>query len=117
MQEGYKSLTVWQKSMDLVVETYSAIDHLPVEERFGLADQMRRSCVSIASNIAEGSKRSSKKEFAHFLQISHGSLAELETQLILVNRLHPLIDVSKCLSLCSEVGRMLYTLIQKQGAS
>ncbi|MDE7345938.1 MAG: four helix bundle protein [Muribaculaceae bacterium] len=83
----YKELRVWQQSMDLVTDIYKLMSHLPIEERFGLSDQIRRAAVSIPSNIAEGQARGSNKEFCHFLSISRGSLAELETQLLLTVRL------------------------------
>ena len=73
--------------MDLVTDIYMLLDKLPCEERYALADQIRRSSVSIPSNIAEGQARNSGKEFIRFLSISRGSLAELETQLILCIRL------------------------------
>ena len=83
----FRQLRVWQQAMDIVVETYALIRTLPIEERFSLCDQMRRSAVSIPSNIAEGQSRNSSKEFIHFLSISRGSIAELQTQLILCGRL------------------------------
>ncbi|MBD5263471.1 MAG: four helix bundle protein [Bacteroides sp.] len=89
----YKDLRVWQKSMDLVVDIYKLLNHLPQEERYALSDQIRRSAVSIPSNIAEGQARNTAKEFSHFLSISRGSLAELETQLILCIRLQYLNDM------------------------
>lgn len=83
----FRQLRVWQQAMDIVVDTYAIIKTLPIEERFSLCDQMRRSAVSIPSNIAEGQSRNSSKEFIHFLSISRGSIAELQTQLILCGRL------------------------------
>ena len=83
----FRQLRVWQQAMDIVVDTYAIIKTLPIEERFSLCDQMRRSSVSIPSNIAEGQSRNSSKEFIHFLSISRGSIAELQTQLILCVRL------------------------------
>ena len=78
---GYEQLNVWQESMNLVTEVYTIVKKLPKEELFSLSDQIRRSAVSIPSNIAEGSSRNSKKEFIQFLYIALGSLCELETQL------------------------------------
>ena len=78
---NYKGLIVWQKSMDLVVEIYKITKILPKYETYGLADQMRRAAISIPSNIAEGQGRNSSREFVHFLKISRGSCAELDTQL------------------------------------
>ena len=77
MQNGYQSLIVWQKSMLLVKEVYAIAHKLPAEERFVLSDQMRRAAVSVPSNIAEGSRRGTKKEGSHFVSIAHGSLAEI----------------------------------------
>lgn len=83
---SYKELIVWQRSIDLVVAVYRATEGLPIGERYALCDQMRRAVVSIPSNIAEGHARETKKEFRHFLLIASGSLAELETQLIVCER-------------------------------
>jgi four helix bundle protein len=83
----YKDLEIWQKGMDLTVMVYEFSSALPSEEKYGLVSQMRRSAISFPSNIAEGSTRSSVKEFIHFLNIALGSLAELETQLIICKRL------------------------------
>jgi four helix bundle protein len=83
----HKDLLVWQKAMDFVVEVYDATRNFPANELYGLTNQIRRSAVSIPSNIAEGAARQTDKEFLQFLHIARGSLAELETQLILANRL------------------------------
>ncbi len=87
VMSDYKNLEVWKLSMDLVLSVYDLTKTLPSEERYALGDQMRRAAVSIPSNIAEGQARGSKKEFAHFLNFSFGSLAELETQLCLCERI------------------------------
>ena len=84
---SYKELRVWQKTMDLVIETYKLCELLPKKETYGLSDQMRRAAVSIPSNIAEGQARKNKKEFFHFLSIARGSLAELLTHLEICVRL------------------------------
>ncbi len=81
--KNYKDLDVWKKSMRLTNLIYDHTQNFPKEELFGLASQMRRAAVSIASNIAEGSLRGSKVEFASFVGIARGSLAELETQIII----------------------------------
>lgn len=83
----YKDLKVWQKSMDITVDLYALIKSLPSEERYCLGDQMRRCSISIPSNIAEGHNRNSTKDYIRFLSISRGSVAELQTQLILCKRL------------------------------
>lgn len=85
--KDFKSLKVWQKGIKLVVEVYKSTKKFPQEELYGLTSQMRRSSVSIPSNIAEGSGRSSDKDFHRFLEISIGSSFELETQLIIAHEL------------------------------
>jgi four helix bundle protein len=80
---SYRELDVWRKAMDLVQAVYRARGAFPTEERFGLVNQIRRSAVSIPSNIAEGHARGASGEFQRFLSISMGSVAELETQIIL----------------------------------
>lgn len=80
LREGYKSLIVWQRSMELVVDVYKITKLFPEEEKFGIVSQMRRASISIPSNIAEGSRRG-KKDFQRFLRIAFGSASELETQL------------------------------------
>lgn len=79
----HKDLDVWKYSIDLVTDIYKVTDDFPKTEIYGLTSQIRRSAISIPSNIAEGAGRNSKKEFSHFLSISLGSLTELETQLII----------------------------------
>ena len=79
----YKELIVWQKSLLLVKHIYLVTKDFPRSELYGLTSQMRRAAVSIPSNIAEGQTRKSHAEFSHFLEIAHGSLAELETQMII----------------------------------
>ncbi len=84
---NYKELKVWQKAVDLAVKLYSTTATFPREEVYALTNQIRRSGVSIASNIAEGAGRNSKKDFKNFLSVSNGSVCELETQLIIANRI------------------------------
>lgn len=83
----YKKLKVWQRSLDLVVEVYKQTGNFPDKEKFGLVIQVNRCVVSIVSNIAEGAGRNSPKEFNNFLGVTLGSSCELETQLIVSNRL------------------------------
>lgn len=83
----HKDLDVWKKSMDLVVKVYQITQLFPDAEKFGLTSQMRRSAVSIPSNIAEGAARKGDKELIQFLYISIGSLSELETQYLIALRL------------------------------
>ena len=80
---NHKDLEVWKESMVLAKEVYILTNSFPKEELYGITSQMRRSVISVPSNIAEGAARSSDKEFIQFLYISLGSLAELETQLLL----------------------------------
>lgn len=108
--QGYQSLSVWQKAMELAREVYGLTKLLPAKEQFALCDQMRRAAISVPSNIAEGFRRGSKKEYAHFVSIAHGSLSELETQLLLAKDLYPLGAYEHALDLAEEVGRMLYGL-------
>lgn len=83
----YKELKVWQKAIDLVEKVYRITEKLPAEERLELKSQINRCAISIPSNIAEGAGRNTKKDFNHFLGISLGSSFELDTQMILSNRL------------------------------
>ena len=110
--ESHKDLTVWQKSMDLVVLVYKLMEQLPKEERYSLCDQIRRSVVSIPSNIAEGKSRNSIKEYKQFIGIAKGSAAELETQLLICERIGYLNkeDLSNTLGLLDEVSKMLAKL-------
>lgn len=87
MATYYKELIVWQKAMLLVKHIYRVTQTFPHSEMYGLINQMRRASVSIPSNIAEGQTRKSPVEFARFLSISHGSLAELETQMLIARDL------------------------------
>lgn len=87
MNRGYEDLRVWQKSLECVKAVYRATGHFPKEEMYGLTSQIRRSAVSVPSNIAEGSARKSQKEFAQFIGVATGSLAELHTQLIISRQL------------------------------
>tara|TARA_B100001063_G_scaffold243990_1_gene275768 strand:+ start:704 stop:1051 length:348 start_codon:yes stop_codon:yes gene_type:complete len=84
----FKELKVWQKAIDLVIEIYTKSQEFPKEELYGLTSQIRRSAVSIPSNIAEGCGRKTNKDFANFLGISLGSAFELETQLIIAKNLN-----------------------------
>ncbi len=83
---NYKELKVWQKAVDLAVKVYESTKAFPREEVYGLTSQIRRCAVSVASNIAEGAGRNTKKDFNNFLGISNGSMSELETQLIIASK-------------------------------
>lgn len=84
----HHNLDVWKKSIDLVTAIYKVTELYPKSELYGLTSQIRRCAVSVPSNIAEGAARTSTKEFAQFLSIALGSIAELETQLIVSNNLN-----------------------------
>jgi four helix bundle protein len=114
---NYKELNVWEKSIRLTVEIYIISKSYPIDERFGLISQMRRSAISVPSNIAEGAGRRSNKEFAHFLGIAHGSICELETQLYVSLKLDFItsIDFNRITEQLTEIQKMLYALIIKFG--
>ena len=113
--KNFKQLTVWQKAIYLVKTTYLITRKLPRDERFGLTSQMQRAAVSIPLNIAEGSGRSSDKEYKRFLEIALGSAYELETQLIIVQELEmwSADSLKTANELLTEVQRMLSTFIKK----
>lgn len=111
MKQSYKDLLVWQKAIDLVTAIYVATRTFPKEELFGLTSQMRRAAVSIPSNIAEGQARPSRGEFRQFLGHARGSLAELDTQLIIAKNLGYLRQPDALFSQLSEVSRMLSGLL------
>jgi four helix bundle protein len=83
----HKELDAWKKSISMVKKVYKLIEKMPPSEKFGLTNQMKRAAVSVTSNISEGSARESDKEFIQFLYYSMGSLAELETQLVISQEL------------------------------
>ncbi|MFH0811494.1 MAG: four helix bundle protein [Pseudomonadota bacterium] len=107
--KSYRDLEVWQKAMDLVVECYQITKKFPKKEAFGLAGQLQRAAISIPANIAEGRERQYTKEFIQYVSIAYGSLAELETHLLIAERLNYLDgnQVKRLLDMTSEVGRML----------
>ena len=106
---NYQDLLAWRKAMNLAQMTYEATGDLPREERYGLTAQMRRAAVSIPSNIAEGQGRRKEGAFSNHLSIAHGSVRELETQILLSERLG-LIEktaTTPLLDRCAEVGRLI----------
>ena len=107
----HKDLDVWRKSMNLVKSVYSLTAAFPKEEIYGLVAQMKRAAISIPSNIAEGTARDSNREFIRFLYISLGSLAELETQLLLSRDLG-FIESSEVDDNIERVRKMLFGLIR-----
>ena len=111
----FRDLSIWQKAMELVDEAYILIKKLPKEETYALSDQIRRAAVSVPSNIAEGFKRNSDRDFIHFLSISSGSIAELETQIEIALRQNMISqnDAANALDLCNETGKMISSFIGK----
>ncbi|MFA6255472.1 MAG: four helix bundle protein [Patescibacteria group bacterium] len=112
----YRKLIVWQKGVDLVVEVYKLTELLPKSELYGLTSQIRRSAVSIPSNIAEGRRRCSLAEYRHFLQIAFGSGGELETQIEICKRLPGIkeFDYRSVDLLLEEVMKMLNKMINNR---
>ena len=108
----YKDLEVWQKAVAVVAEIYRLTVSFPESEKFGITNQMRRAAVSIPSNIAEGSARHHAADFIHFLRISDGSAAELETQLIISEKLGFLADIETLTQEIIVIRRMLAALIK-----
>ena len=110
-QKTHKNLDVWNRAMDLAAEVYSLTGQFPKDEVFGLVSQARRAAVSIPRNIAEGAARNSRKEYIQFLYVALGSVAELETQLLLAARLKlaPNTDV---LDRVERVGQLLLGLLR-----
>lgn len=112
---NYKELIVWQKSVDFVTDIYSFTHNFPKEELYSLTSQIRRSSVSIPSNIAEGHSRRSHLDYLQFLKIARGNCAELETQLIISRNLQylNLDDFSNLTKKSEEISKMLNALITK----
>ncbi|NER12024.1 four helix bundle protein [Leptobacterium flavescens] len=106
-----EDLKIWQKAIELVKLVYLLIAELPSDEKYGLISQIKRSAISIPSNIAEGAGRNSNKEFIHFLSIANGSTYELQTQLILVLELNLSTKqkVSTLIDACIEIQKMNYS--------
>ena len=113
----YQQLIAWQKAMDLVESVYRVTRSFPREEQYGLTNQIRRAAVSIPSNVAEGQGRGVGKEFCHHLRIGNGSRQELETQLLIAERLEYIDEsaVEALLVASGEVGRLLTGLLRSVG--
>lgn len=110
---SYRDLSVWQRAMDLTVVCYRLSARFPKTETYGLASQLQRAAVSVPANIAEGAGREHTREYIHHAGYAHGSLLEVETHLLLSERLGYLEpkDVEPALAAAAEVGRMLRGLI------
>jgi len=109
MVESYQDLVAWQKAMDLVVGVYRVTTSMPEVDKFGLTNQLRRAAVSVPSLLAEGHARGSTKEFVRYIAIAMGSLAEIETQLLICVKLEFANDSSlrNLLGQCDEQNRIL----------
>jgi len=114
---SYRDLIVWQKSIDLVVETYRLAGSLPASERYVLRDQILRASISVPANIAEGHGRLSKADYVRHLSVSRGSLLELETLLHVARTVGHLREQEdgNARRLTDEGGRMLWALIKRLG--
>lgn len=116
---NFKELKIWQKSRELTKEIYVITQNFPKEEKYDLVSQIRRSAISIPSNIAEGSGRESKKEFVRFLNIAISSAFELETQIIISNDLGYILDqvYELLIKEINEIQKMIFglrkTIIEK----
>lgn len=110
----YRELVAWQRAMDLVSEVYELTRRFPPAELYGLTNQVRRAAVSIPSNIAEGQGRGVGREFGHHLRIAAGSLNEVETQVLIAERLGyiPAAAVARVLDCSAEVGRVVNGLLK-----
>ena len=115
MGSSFKDLVVWQRAVELSLAIYKHTSSFPASERFGLSDQLRRASVSIASNIAEGYGKATKGEYLSFLGHARGSNGEVQTQLVIAQRLgfgtQQLAQTAE--SLADEVSRMLVVLMKK----
>ena len=114
MSSSYRDLRVWQLGIELVLSIYNETRSFPKEELYGLVSQMRRAAVFVPSNIAEGKGRLTDRDRAHFFCQARGSLLELETQILISQRLDYLTDLhaGKLTERSAELGRMLNSLIQ-----
>ena len=113
--KSYRDLKVWQRSMDLVEKCYHLTKRLPPTETYGLISQIQRAAVSIPANIAEGKGREHLGDYIRHISIANGSLKELETHLLISERLAYLktSEVQPVLELTDEIGRMLNSLMEK----
>ena len=113
--KSFKDLRIWQKGIEIVSDIYISTKNFPKEELFSLTSQLRRSAISIPSNIAEGFKRFHNKEYKQFLFITLGSCAELETQIIIAKELKYINEneEAKLVEKLDHIGKMISSLIKK----
>lgn len=119
MSFSCRDLKVWQRSIELCVLVYKITGRFPVEELYGLTSQLRRASVSVASNIAEGYGRANRGDFRRFLGIARGSILEIETQLAIAKELGLVSSASltPVEAKVEEIGKMLWSLMQRQSAT
>ena len=113
---SYRELLIWQKGMDITEKVYQLTKSFPMEEQYGLTSQIKRSSISIPSNIAEGFGRNSTKSYLHFTKIALGSLFELETQLLLAYKLNFIKNeehYTTIMYLITEESKMISSFIKK----
>jgi len=110
--KDHKELDVWKQSVDLVIDVYRITKDFPKEEVYGLTNQIRRSAVSIPSNIGEGAARNTEKEFIQFLYIALGSASELETQLIISQKLNYGRNIDEIVEKLTSVKKLINGLIR-----
>lgn len=113
--QSHEDLGVWQRSVDLSIEMYKLTEKFPEREKYGISSQMRRAAVSIASNIAEGRRRGTDADFLHFLRMAHGSVAELETQLLISSELGfcERKEYERMRASLVEISKMLHGMMKK----
>ena len=111
-KKTFRDLIAWQKAIQLAKVVYQVTQQMPNAERFGLTAQMRRAAISVASNIAEGNARHTLRDYIHFLGIARGSLAELETQLVIAKELCMLTNTERVTELLAETDRVVQGLIR-----
>lgn len=109
---GHRDLRVWQDAMALVRKIYVVTRNFPKDEQYGLISQLRRAADSVPSNIAEGAARTSKREFAQFLSVARGSLAEVETQILIAKDLDYLTEEESILASVSDLLRSISALMK-----
>jgi four helix bundle protein len=108
----HKDLDAWKVSMDFVVDIYTLTRAFPSDEIYGLTNQMKRAAISVPSNIAEGAARKGDKEFIQFLYVALGSVSEIETQLLLAERLKFSKSAASYLKIVDQIKQMLFGLIR-----
>ena len=118
--KSYKDLLIWQKGIDIVINLYQLVEDFPKEEIYALSSQLKRASVSIPSNIAEGYGRNSTQSYIHFVSISRGSLFELETQLIIAQKLKFVKNerlLSELMNQITEESKMINSFLNKLESS